>query len=225
VPVDIDPGQDHDANLLAAFLENRLSSDERREMERHLADCRDCRETLALSSTASTASAPSERPAAFRVPTWLAAAAALALAGWFGYRTFTLERVERLPAPDSPRQAPLPAASPAARDAPAPPEALVPPPSSESSAPQVPPPGVEKPEPLSTKRGSERRIGSKTFRFVAGEWVDSAFDPTAGLPVVEARTAGERRDLVGRVPALAPFARMGGRVTVVVDGTVYLFLP
>jgi hypothetical protein len=187
-------------------------------MERHLADCRDCRETLALSSAASTAGAPSERPAAFRVPTWLAAAAALALAGWFGYRTFTVERVERLPAPDSPRQAPLPAASPAAPDAPAP---LVPPPS--TSAPQVPP-AVEE-EPLATKRGSERRIGSKTFRFVAGEWVDSAFDPTAGLPVVEARTAGERRALVGRVPALAPFARMGGRVTVVVDGTVYLFLP
>jgi len=219
VPVEMDPGQDHDTNRLAAFLENRLSSDERREMERHLADCRDCRETLAVSSTSGTANAPSARPAAFRVPTWLAAAAALALAGWFGYRTFTVERVERLPAADSSRQAPLPAASPAA---PAPPEELALPP---STSPPHAPPAVEKSEPLSTKRGSERRIGSKTFRFVAGEWVDSAFDPTAGLPAVEVRTAGERRALVERVPALAPFARMGGRVTVVVDGTVYLFLP
>ena len=48
MPLDMDPGQDHDANLLAAFLENRLSPAERREMERHLAECRDCRETLAL---------------------------------------------------------------------------------------------------------------------------------------------------------------------------------
>jgi hypothetical protein len=219
VPVDIDPGQDHDANLLAAFLENRLSPDERREMERHLADCRDCRETLAASSTLSS---PSEKPTAFRMPVWLAAAATLAVAGWFGYRTFTVERPS---APDSPRQSPSAAVSPAAPagpDAPAPPPAIVPPPS--GSAPQAPRAG-EAEEPLATKRGSERRIGSKTFRFVAGEWVDSAFDPTAGLPVVETRTAGERRALVERVPALAPFARMGGRVTVVVDGTVYLFLP
>jgi anti-sigma factor RsiW len=213
VPVDTNPGQEHDANLLAAFLEDRLSPPERRAVEGHLADCRDCRQTLATWGMANAQ--PARRPS-LKLPAWLGAAAALALAGWFGYQVVSVEHRSVSPAPPKTPEvahSKIESAQPAA-------------PTSERAS-SVPSPDVRPraEEPLTTRRGGERRLGSKTFRFVAGEWIDSSFDPIAGLPIVEARGRKERRAAVARVPELAPYVRLGDHVTVVVGGTVYRFLP
>ena len=74
---------------------------------------------------------------------------------------------------------------------------------------------------LSTRRtAGTREVGSKTFRLVAGEWVDASYDPNSVLPVVEVSGA-DRRELLERIPALTPYADIGDRVTVVYEGTVY----
>lgn len=75
-------------------------------------------------------------------------------------------------------------------------------------------------EPL---RSGLRETAGKTFRFVAGEWVDQAYDRRARLPEVRVTAAAEREAVVQREPALAPFSALGRRVLVVVDGTVYVF--
>jgi len=76
---------------------------------------------------------------------------------------------------------------------------------------------------LQTLRGNERKVGAKTFRLVAGEWMDAAYDSLAGLDVVEVKTADDRVQLLRRMPALAPYSALGNRVTVVFDGVVYRF--
>jgi hypothetical protein len=43
------------------------------------------------------------------------------------------------------------------------------------------------------------------------------------LPVVTVTTDADRQDLLKRVPALAPYAAIADRVTVVHEGTVYRF--
>ena len=201
----------HDLNSLAAFLEGRLDPLERREIERRLADCVDCRETLAVWSRGASSPA-NARPAS--LSRWLAAAAALAVAGWLGYRVASEGR--RAIPPASP-----PPAAPAARATAAVPRDEPP----ATAAPSVEPAAVT-PEPLQAKRGTaDRRVGNKTFRLVAGEWIDAAYDPIAGLPETTIRTDAARAELLAKIPALAAYARLGRRVTVVQQGTVYRFVP
>jgi hypothetical protein len=72
-------------------------------------------------------------------------------------------------------------------------------------------------------RGAQRRVSGKTFRLVFGEWIDADFDAAAHLPEVTVSNAEERSLLLGRLPALAPYALLGDRVRVVHGGTVYRF--
>lgn len=72
-------------------------------------------------------------------------------------------------------------------------------------------------------RGAERRVGDKRFRLVSGEWIDAAYDPFDVRPVVDVTTPAERAALLGRLPALRPFADLGKRVIVVHAGSVYRF--
>ena len=58
---------------------------------------------------------------------------------------------------------------------------------------------------------------------MAGEWIDTAFDPFDVLPVEIIEGAEMRSSTLVRVPALTPFAALGARVTVVHDGVVYRF--
>ena len=80
-------------------------------------------------------------------------------------------------------------------------------------------------ERLLLKRGGERQAAGKTFRLVAGEWIDAAFDPGQALPTVVVSGADERSALLSRLPDLAPYAALGERVVVVFEGTVYRFTP
>lgn len=213
MPTERDFGAPHDLNLLAALVAGRLGPDERRQLEQHLTECERCRGSLATWSRALPQGAPAPRIA---LPAWLGAAAAAALAAWIGLRVGSTrpgpvapvreEGKTEAPAPSAPVLAPTRSGDVSPRDG--------------SSA----APSPEK-APLETKRGGEKRVGDKTFRLVAGEWVDSDFDPVAGLPGVEISGGQARRALLEREPALAPYSRLGDRVTVVFGGTVYRFLP
>jgi len=68
-----------------------------------------------------------------------------------------------------------------------------------------------------TRAAGTRSLGGKTFRLVAGEWIDVDYHLSDLLPVVDVRS---RDDLTAH-PALGPFTALGRRFTVVVDGTVY----
>jgi hypothetical protein len=78
-----------DANLLAAFSENRLHGREREDLLAHLAECADCRQIVALSSEPATPAKPRSLSTAWR---WaaVAATAALALTGTWGLRRIVL---------------------------------------------------------------------------------------------------------------------------------------
>lgn len=73
------------------------------------------------------------------------------------------------------------------------------------------------------QRGSARRVGEKAFRFVAGVWVDAAYDRLAMLPEVQAPRGGGRDALLASIPALRVYAALGDHVLVVHRGTVYRF--
>lgn len=204
------PDERHDLNLLAGLLDGRLEPDERRLAEKHLLECADCRRTLATWSAAAETRATGRAPWA----TWLAAAAVLAMAGWLGYRVTSTQ----IPAPIL---LPAPTAGPRGGSVPAAPSTESVPSAQASPAAAAPAPH----ESLDARRGGTKRIGDKTFRLEAGAWIDRAYDPVEGLPVVEVHGPGQARDLLARVPALAPYARIGDRVTVVLDGKVYRFTP
>ena len=70
-----------------------------------------------------------------------------------------------------------------------------------------------------------QQINGKTFRLVAGEWIDSAYDPLAALPVQEITGSEARTALLARLPVLSQYAAIGPRVTVAHDGIVYQFRP
>jgi hypothetical protein len=79
---------------------------------------------------------------------------------------------------------------------------------------------------LLVKRGAaQRHADGKSFRLVAGEWVDMGFDSTAPLPTMLIKGPDARAALVQRLPALGPYAGLGDRVVVVFEGTVYRFAP
>lgn len=211
---------EHDLSSVAAYIDDRLTPAERARMTRHLAGCEACRGAIAA-----YARAASQMPAAsglsrrklqmIRHPYWLSAAAALMVAT----ASTIAVRFDRhpqappnatpgLPQPSSTRTAispsiPVPEAVPAPRA------------NADRETPRPPDRNL-----LARRGGAEKRVGNKRFRLVAGEWIDVAFDPTADLPEVEV-AADQRRDALARVPALAPYAALGPRVIVIVDGTVY----
>ena len=202
----------HDPGLLAAYVEDRLDGAERSEFTLHLAACAECRQALAM-----MARAPGLRPAAVPArtispPVWLAIAAAVILA------TVAVRRAGG-PAPvDVAARPPAQDVSPiAAPSAPAVVEA--PPAAIPTGGPRLDP-GL-----LVKRGGGPRTIGGRSFRLREGEWVDTAFDSAASLPVVRVVGSAERAAIVEKVPALAPYLALGERVVVVVDGTAYRFSP
>ena len=70
---------------------------------------------------------------------------------------------------------------------------------------------------------AERSIGGKQFRLVAGEWVDTAYDPFALLDAVTIATAADRDRITAERPPLRQYLPLGPRFVVVHDGRVYRF--
>lgn len=185
-----------DPNTLAAFVDQRLDAAERAAVVEHLAACAECRATLA--GMARGSHVPRRRV----VPAWLPAAAVLAAtttAGVIVWRNQANVPVPREPAPGD--------------------VTLTAPPSAPVAAPAVP----TSEDDLAQRRGGERRIGAKTFRLVAGEWVDTAFDPLAMLPQQEVTGAAARETTLARIPELRPYVALGADFLVVHDNVVYQF--
>jgi hypothetical protein len=221
-----------DPNLLAAYLEDRLHETDKQRLLGHLAACVDCRGTLALLGRAASAGGLSLPPVPQRAPlrpawrvavhSWLPLAASLAIATAIAVRL-----VPRSPTAPGPRA--VEPASPPKQDFRSSPAAEPSVTSNHASAPgsegpHRPPPGAID-ESLLVKRGATRRVGERTFRSVAGEWVDTRFDPDAAFPIVTVKGAHEREALLSRIPDLAPYAQLGDRVVVIFEGTVYRFSP
>jgi len=210
--------QEHDLNALAAHLEGRLEGEERQRTIDHLSRCLQCRETAALLSRAQSAlaeesAAPFPRRGRVTAPrSWWLGVAAAAVVG-----TAVAFRVVSTPAPDGgPRMSPPASiAKPADPPTPAPAEvARTPPPTAPASRSVID-------ESLLARRGGLRRVAGKSFRSVAGEWVDVSYEATAGLPEVDVAGPDQRRGILSRLPALAPYFALGDRVVVVFEGTVY----
>lgn len=229
----LDDEPQHDLNLLAAHLEDRLDGPERERLTLHLADCLECRETLATLARGAAllprpASAAPASPGRWQVPgiVWLPLAATLIVA------VATLTRLGWWTAPNEGPPAAVASASPtllretAAPSSPPPTEgtalasALPVPHSARTVRPTEPAASDKR---VLVLRGAQRRVGGKTFRLVFGEWIDADFDAAARLPEVSVSTPEERSELLSRIPTLAPFAALGERVLVVHDGTVYRF--
>lgn len=196
-----------DLNRLAALVEGRLTGVERQDVLSHLAACRTCRSVVAVLTNElrpSLAATRWTRPAV-----WLPIAASLTIAAVGGLLVSTTDRSTPMPPPAPPpgveRPLPLDRAP---------------------TAPDVRPPSRPtqgNPEDLSRRRSGTRQVGTKTFRLVAGEWIDSIYDPGALLPLVAVAAGDDRRDLLTRIPALAPYAAVGDRLIVVHEGVVYRF--
>lgn len=184
---------EHDLNLLAAYVENRLDDAERARVAAHLASCVECRTTLAAYVRGSSPAAESPTlPGAphqwFRRPAvWLPVAAMMMLT------TVVILSLLRPGGTGGP--------------------------SSESAggtrsgnqAIQAP------------SGAAERIVEGKRFRLVAGEWIDESHDPLAARREIEVRSPEQRNALLQRIPALRAFAALGNRVIVVHEGTVYKF--
>jgi hypothetical protein len=198
-----------DLNRLAALVDGRLTNDERQGVLSHLAECRTCRDVVSVLTDGLGPAPAATRWPWSRPAVWLPIAATLAIAAGGAFLVNTTSRGALAPPP--------------------PPETVVvSPPSPERTvpAPEVrpsPPPAAGAPEDLLRRRSGTRQVGMKTFRLVAGEWTDSTYDPGALLPIVEVASAGARRDLLARTPALAPYAAVADRVVVVHEGSVYRF--
>ncbi len=192
-----------DFETLAALADGRLDAPEQDAVTAHLAECERCRDIVAGLAARAPATDASWRR------TLLPVAASVAIAAGAG--AYLLTRSTEAPSPAS-------IAAPAQR----------------STLPAKPPPTVPAvPAPASGRSGPvlqrERTraagttvVAGKTFRLVAGEWVDAAFRETDVLPVIE---VGSREELAAR-PELRPYAELGSRFTVVENGTVYrIVLP
>ncbi len=219
------PAGEHDLNALSAFVENRLTAAERARVEAHLVVCEKCRGTVAAvtriqAELGGAAAAPAsvswvdrltQRPGAL-----LAMAATVAIATAVTVVIFrSATNPIAVPSSTTPPAAPSsPAAPPASgvNDTGAPPAPATP--QESGRAPQ---------HDLGGLRGAERRVGTKRFRLEAGEWVDTAYDPAAVLPVTDVDSQEARAALVRDQPALARYAALGPRVIVVFDGVVYRF--
>ena len=147
---------------------------------------------------------------------WLPMAASLAVAAVGALLLTMPRRIADAPvAPPAPSRQPI---RPPAVATPAPPPASPQP----GARPNPAPPETAD---LVRRRGAIRQIGGKTFRLVAGEWLDSSYDPGALLPVVDVTSDESRRAAFLRMPALEAYATLGDRVTVVYEGSAYRFAP
>lgn len=205
-----DPSHEPDLNALAALAEGRRDdSERRRQLLSHLDQCRHCREILAAAGAASAPAAPAARRSIdWR---WIGLAASVAVAGIIGYR------VAERPGVISATPASGPGPTTGLESTPARGE-KVPPASAAAPVPERPAPGGDAP---TARRGGTRRIGSKTFRLVAGAWIDEAYDPTAMLPIREMDSPAAREEALGEQPDLRPYLPLGDRFTVVLGGRVY----
>jgi hypothetical protein len=221
-------GSHPDLNALAAFIDQRLSEAERAAVVTHLAGCFDCRAVVAahargLGSTPVQADQPAGRRSrrGFRPAVWLPIAATLTLATTAAL--LVVWRIDRgAPAPAGR----VPIASEPARPVTGTPVPVAP---GAQSPVRLPPPAPTvtvppgQPDPLATRRSAVRVVNGKTFRLVAGDWIDAAYDPPALLPVRDLAGPDARADALARIPALAPYAALGANVTVVHEGVVYRF--
>jgi hypothetical protein len=240
-----------DLNAIAALADGRLEEPSRAALVGHLADCAECRGLLA--ACVGRVGAANQRAARWRVPgagaltrprVWLPLAATLTIATIVGLQ---VSRRPVAPLSDMPATSVAPPSDPAATsvapqsDAAATSVA----PTSDKAATSVAapavdpdrmagPPALARPvappsapaEDLVAKRGAgTREVGGRTFRLVAGEWIDSAYDPLALLPMEAVAGPAARAALLARLPALEPVADLGPRVLVVHDGLVYRFTP
>jgi hypothetical protein len=206
----------HEPNLndLAALADGRLTGADRDRTLAHVAECQECRDVLALLARRASAASGLRRP---RPSVWMPVAAMLTVATVAGL-------LLRGPAGPTPPDGGPPAAgsSPPPGDRALPAPAPGPRPTmAPDAAPGQPPPAT--PDDLARRRSGTRQVDGKVFRLVAGEWIDSSFDPAALLPVIEVNTAAARRELLARIPALEPYAALGDRVIVVFRGDVYRF--
>ena len=202
-------GEDADLNALAAFVDGRSSESERAVVREHLASCARCR-TVVGELTQAGASRPA--PLGWsRAALPLAASILIALGGGGLY---LITRPGTAPAAVAPA-APSPAA------APAPPSAIDRPDGRSSSpANTTPAPSAtRRPQPPAdrTRSAETKSVAGKTFRLVAGEWVDVDYRVADVAAVVDIRTP----DAFGGHERLRPFAGLGRRFTVVLDDTAY----
>lgn len=209
-----------DLNAIAAFIDRRLSDADHAGVVAHLAGCAECRTLVAAHARGQMPvdvqgqeSAGPRSRSLFRPAIWLPIAATVALATTAALIVSRSDRSSIAPRPNPPIT-PQPSQ---------PPVDTTPQPSSPPASNAVPTPAD--PGSLATRRGGVQQINGKTFRLVAGEWIDSAYDPLALLPVQEIAGADARTALLARVPLLAQYAALGSRVTVAHDGIVYQFRP
>lgn len=219
--------EEHDVHRLAAFLEGRLEGAERDEMVAHLAQCADCRQTIATFTkaggleTATPLVPASARVRRFASATWLPIAAVLVV-GTAATLTLIQDRALVLP--------PTPSAPPISSN-PVGPSPSVLGPSGDASPAHIRPStrpndGASIDPGLFVRRGgAAKTLAGKTFRLVAGEWLDTAYDPLAALPRVDVLGPTEREAALQRLPALRPYAALGDRFVVVFEGRVYRFQP
>jgi hypothetical protein len=204
-------GGEPDFDALAGFVDDRLGRSERARLVDHLGSCDRCR-TIVAELARSRAPARSGR-SFISVALPLAASLMLAVAGGGLY---WLVR--------TPTSGVLPAGEPSRPNQPAPGQPSSPG-ATPGETPGVSPSGTPAPgrsatpadSPDRTRAAGTRSLGGKTFRLVAGEWIDVDYRLTDLLPVVDVRS---RDDLIAH-PALAPFTTLGRQFSVVVDGTVY----
>jgi len=202
---------EHDLNLIAAYAEDRLPPADRARASAHFAACADCRAVLAELLRAGVLDADRPNPRSWWLMPGVSVAAALLIG--IGVSLTWYLRGGEIQSP-APKELAVPG-----RGTPSTPTGS---PSPES--PSTNPPPVQ--TPTLRRSAGERHIGSKTFRLVAGEWIDAAYDPFALLPVEIVKTPQERARALDRVPALRAYTPLGPRVTVVVNGVVYkLELP
>lgn len=198
---DSTPGRDPhngepDLNALAAWVDGRLEPGERADLAAHLATCPRCRAIVAELARAAAPPARAWRP----VFALAASIAVVAVAG--GAYLLVHEREQ-------------PAVVPPVIIRPAPPTAS-------PSAPSVAPPTPSSPSNPSPPADRKRAAGTtsvhgKTFRLVAGEWIDQSYRESDFLPAVQVSS----RQQLDTIPALRPYAALGSRFTVVIGGTVY----
>ena len=205
-------GREPDLNTLAAFVDRRLDPSARDQVVLHLAECPRCRAIVAELMNADAARRTESRWVSRALP--IAATLFIAAAG--GGLYFAL----RDHAPTASTVV-TPAVAPPAVTAPAAGTSSTPstPPDTNAQAPATKPPVSAPPHrPANRTRAvGTKSVGSKTFRLVAGEWIDGDYRRTDLLPVVDIQSRSD----FDRHPDLQRFATVGARFTVVVGGVVY----
>jgi anti-sigma factor RsiW len=211
-PMDHTNGSEPDFDALAAFVDDRLGRSERARLLEHLASCERCRTIVAelVRTRAPTRSVRSFPGVALP----LAASLMVAVAGGGLYwlvRTPSSSQIPPAvepsrPTPPAPAQPSSPGVTPG-----------VAPSFSTSGTPNSGKSATSPDAPDRTRAAGTRSVGSRTFRLVAGEWIDVDYRLTDLMTVVDVRSVDDLR----AHPALGPFTALGRRFTVVVDGTVY----